>query len=128
VSSPPLSALVVLRPDTERLSGHERITTENVASFVPPADAVDETVAFFEGLGFTASPPVGISFSIEGPQSLFETTFGTALRTTEEGGTRTSVTVDGGVELPLDRLPERIAGRLQAVTFTPPPAFGPTDF
>ena len=33
-----------------------------------------------------------------------------------------------GDELPLGGLPEEVAGAIDAVTFTPPPDFGPTNF
>jgi hypothetical protein len=42
-----------------------------------------------------------------------------------DGGVRTA---DGRLELPLEALPADVAALLQAVTFTPPPDFGPTSY
>ena len=37
-------------------------------------------------------------------------------------------TARGTLELSLEGLPDEAARRIQAVTFTPPPDFGPTDY
>jgi hypothetical protein len=57
---------------------------------------------------------VGNSFSITAPESTFERVFGT------RGA--------GSLELPLHALPKTLTDHVEAVTFTPPPDFGPTNF
>lgn len=108
-----LSAQVVLRPPTGELTGDERITSENVQRFLPSPEAVAETEAFFGQAGFEVGNVVGNSFSIAGPSSAFGRTFGER--------------PERGVELDLGALPDRVRRYLQAVTFTPPPDFGPTN-
>jgi hypothetical protein len=117
----------VLRPAGGRdIDGREAITASSVAAFQPDAAAVAEAQAFFRARGFDLEQPVGISFSITGPRSLFESTFGERLDTEQEGGVVQSARPSrGGLELPLERLPATVARAVQAVTFTPPPAFGP---
>jgi hypothetical protein len=97
-----LSALVVLR------SPVESPTADRAAELVPDEAGVAEVQDYFRDLGFDVGPLVGVSFSIDGDRSLFESTFGSA---------------DG--ELDLAPLPSTIREQLHAVTFTEPPAFGP---
>ena len=118
-----LSAQVVLRPATGELTGDESITSENVHRFLPPPEAVAETEGFFRDAGFEVANVVGNSFSIVGSPSAFERTFG---ERPERGGAGVLVR-GGGVELDLDSLPGSVRRHVQAVTFTPPPDFGPTD-
>jgi hypothetical protein len=122
-----LSAQVVLRPVSGALSGNEQITSENVQSFVPSPDAVAETSGFFRGAGFEVADLVGISFSIVGSPSVFEQVFGERPERSVEKGIDTVRTRAAGLELDLGQLPESVRRHLQAVTFTPPPAFGPTN-
>jgi hypothetical protein len=111
--SPGLSALVVLRPAGGRaLTGDEVITSETVAEFLPAPDDAERVRAYFRDLGYDVGPLVAMSFSITGPGPRFEETFGAQ--------------PDVG-ELPLDRLPPEVSGAVQAVTFPPPPDFGPTS-
>jgi hypothetical protein len=120
---PALSALVVLRSGGGReVSGQDRITAETVAGFQPDAAALAEARRYFQAAGFDLDAPVGISFSISGPRTLFEQTFGERLAVEPEAGVvRSARTAGGGLELPLRRLPDGVARAVQAVTFTPPP-------
>ena len=102
-----ISAQVVLRAKGP-------ITAATLAANQPPQEAVDKVRKFFSDAGFKLGHYVGISFSIAGPRSLFESFFGTDLDKLQ------------GYELPLDTLPKDVAGLIEAVTFTPPPAFGPS--
>jgi len=102
-----LSALVVLRPRGEFAPDPER---------------------YFNEQGFEVTPRIALSLSIIGPQSLFEKVFGAPLLVEGEGTTTTARTQTGGFELPLESLPPEVADEVEAITFTPPPAFGPTDF
>jgi len=108
-----LSALVVLRPGPHRTLGDRGpITVETIQEYLPSEEAVAATQRAFEDLGFEVSPAVGPSFSITAPRSRFMAVFDTT----------------DTLELPLDRLPADAREHVQAVTFTPPPDFGPTEY
>lgn len=118
-----LAAQVVLRPASGELTGDEPITSENVQRFLPSPEAVAETEGFFRDAGFEVANVVGNSFSIVGAPSAFERAFG---ERPERGGEGVRVR-GGGVELELGSLPEPVRRYVQAVTFTHPPEFGPTN-
>jgi hypothetical protein len=125
-TDPPLAAEVILRPPGGRLSGRDRITSANVAAYLPESAAVAAATDFFRDRGFEVSEPRGISFTITGPQSVFERTFGTSLAVIRQDGV-TSVTGEPGtLELPLGQIPSKVRDVIEAVTFTPPPDYGPT--
>lgn len=90
------------------------ITAATLAANQPPPEAVEAAWKLFREAGFKVSPYVGISFSISGPSSLLESFFGTQLDKLKS------------YELPLRALPKEMADKIEAVTFTPPPAFGPS--
>lgn len=115
-----LSALVVLRPaGGGELGERGAITSENVDASLPAAGAVALALDHFRSRGFQVTPALGPSFSIIAPQERFEEAFGAEL--SEEALAR-------GLELPLESLPTDVASVVQAVVFTPPPDFGPTDY
>jgi hypothetical protein len=123
-----LSALVVLRPAGGRpLAGDEAITAETVAEFLPDPASAERVRTYFRDRGFDVGPLVAASFSISGPRSRFEETFGVgpALAQAE----RVALGQGGGdaTELALESLPPEVAGAVEAVTFTRPPDFGPTS-
>jgi len=123
-----LSALVVLRPGPGRQLGDTgAITAANVAESLAPPQAVATAEAHFAGLGFQIGPSMGASFSITGPRSAFEEAFG-PLRVSGKRAARQARTREGELELPLDQLRDDVREVVQAVTFTPPPDFGPTDY
>jgi hypothetical protein len=122
-----LSAQVVLRPATGDLTGGEQITSENVQRFLPSHEAAAEASGFFRGAGFDVGDVVGTSFSIVGSRAEFERTFGERPERSVERGVDTVRLKGGGLELDLGRLPDPVRRHLQAVTFTPPPDFGPTN-
>lgn len=125
-TDPPLAAEVVLRPPGGRLSARDRITSANVAAFLPEPTAVTAATDFFRDRGFEVSEPHGISFTITGPQSVFERTFGARLTVIRHDGV-TSVTGEAStLELPLNQVPSNVRDVIEAVTFTPPPDYGPT--
>jgi hypothetical protein len=97
-----LSALVVLR------SPVDSPTADRAAELMSDAAAAAIVQAYFRDLGFDVGPLVGVSFSIDGDRSLFESTFGSV-----------------GGALDLAPLPGSIREQLLAVTFTEPPTFGP---
>ena len=109
----------------------------------PPADEVisaqvllahgcegaETAQARFASLGFTVGPCVGTSFSITGRLDKFEGAFGRHIRSPKSGGLE-FVDEKGGGTLELSRgaLPQSFADDIDTVTFTAPPAFGPTNW
>jgi hypothetical protein len=123
-----LSAVVLMRPAGGGTVG-EAARAATAEQLLPDPDAFAAAQALFREAGFEVVGPVGPSFSIIGSKELFERTFGTRLVGTGTGTGPGGVTTDeGAVELPLDPLPSDLARSVQAITFTPPPAFGPTEF
>lgn len=122
-----VSAQVILTSASGKtFDGETNLTAENIAEYVPAPETVVTTQAAFEALGFEVGEMVGISFSIIAPIETFEETFGTSLVYDEEAGIQSAYD-DGslGYELPLESLPDPLAENVVAVTFTPPPDFGP---
>ena len=75
----------------------------------------------FTSAGFEVHAPLGSSFGIAGPKSQFEKTFGRTL-VVNEGNLVTTVTMDdGGLELPLDSLPDNLRATVESVRFVEPP-------
>jgi len=125
-TDPTLAAEVIMRPPGGRLSGGDRITSANVAAYLPEPAAVAVVTGFFRDRGFGTTEPRGISFTITGPQSVFERAFGTRLTVTRRDGVTSASDEAGPLELPLDQLPAEVKDVIEAVTFTPPPDYGPT--
>ena len=123
-----LSALVVMRSASgERVPG-QSVTSETIGQYAPDPSAVSAVSRSLEQAGFQTSPPVGIAFSISAPQSRFESFFSTHLQLSEDGSVRVDDGAGDGLELSLAALPEEVRGFVDAITFTPPPDFGPTDY
>lgn len=125
-----ISAQVVLRPASGRPAGaDEAITSANVEQFLPSPAAAERVRNAFSARGFEVGPVVGTSFSITAPAQRFEEEFGVRVRSREDGGIEAvSGDDDANLELPLSRLPDPLADGVAAVTFSPPPDFGPTSF
>lgn len=122
-----LSAQVVMRAASgERVPGNA-VTAETIGSYVPDPVAVGVVRDYLARAGFAVSDVIGISFSISAPRSTFELFFGRPLRVQEREGI-TTVDTGQGLELPLDAMPAEVRRHVDAVTFTPPPDFGPTDY
>ncbi len=84
--------------------------------------ATAQAKAFLTKAGFEVHAPFQTSFSIGAAKSLFEEYFGRKL--VLEEGLITSVTVDGGgLELPVDALPDDIRPLVKSISFVPPPDF-----
>lgn len=121
--SPAVSAQVLIRSASGREVGPEAVVTaETLREFAPAPEDVAAATQGFRALGFETGAFVGISFSITGPAERFEEAFGVRLRRSDRRGIRTA---DGSDELPLDGLPDDLAALVTAVTFVPPPDFGP---
>jgi hypothetical protein len=125
-----VSAQVLLRAASGKpITGDTVITSDNIKDFAPAAEAVARASAAFAAARFEIGPAVGISFSITAPISTFEKVFKTQLRLAPGGGVE-AIKADGSgsYELPLNALAAGLANLVTAVTFTPPPDFGPPSF
>lgn len=126
---PTLAAQVVLRPASGAAPPAEQLTAATLRRYEPSAHAAATAQAYFRETGFDVGDLVGISFSVTGPRSRFEAVFGDTITVDDAGPGAAGVMVaGGGRELRLDLLPGDVAAAVQAVTFTPPPEFGPTGF
>jgi hypothetical protein len=127
-NNPVISAQVVLRtPSGKPAAGH--VTAENIREFLPTPEIASSVRTAFAAAGFQAGPLVGNSFSISATVGVFENLFKIHLRHKQKGGVASvSVQESGGYELPLQALPRGVIENVEAVTFTPPPDFGPTRF
>ena len=126
-SEPIASAQVVLRSASGAEPGDEPVTAATLSRFAPSPQAAAEVADAFRQSGFEVGTMVGNSFSITAPATTFERFFGVRLAQTERGGLQ-ALGEHGGDLLPVDGLPEPIVRRVAAVTFVPPPAFGPTGY
>jgi hypothetical protein len=90
---------------------------------VPASDLATITPAkgHFTSAGFEVHAPLGATFAIAGPKSLFEKTFGRDLVVNEEDLVASVTTDTGELELPLDPLPENLRAVVESVRFVPPP-------
>ena len=120
-SRAPVSAQVILRSASgAAIRGDTPITSANIRDYVPsPEDAAAAQEAF-AARGFEVGPLVGISFSITAPAETFESTFGARLRDRKGRVHVTGAPDADALQLPLAKLPESLARRIVAVTFTPP--------
>ena len=75
----------------------------------------------FTSAGFEVHAPLGATFAIAGPKSLFEKTFGRDLVVNDQDLVTTVTIVDGGLDLPLDPLPDNFRAIVESVRFTEPP-------
>jgi hypothetical protein len=126
-----LSAQVMLRsasgaaPDSATA-----ITSENVREYLPSASSAKDARRAFEAAGFEVGEIVGNSFSITAPASRFEKVFKVKLQRDEQKGVtaRIAATGEEAYELPIGKLAGDLKDHVVAVTFTPPPDFGPTSY
>lgn len=122
-----ISAQVVLRSASGKsIRGQPAISTRNLKDYLPSAETIHTVTTAFAAAGFEVSPVVGISFAITAPVSTFEKVFKRRILSDARGGIRAEGEGQVPEELPVQSLPREIAERIEAVTFTPPPDFGPT--
>jgi hypothetical protein len=127
---PVLSAQVLLRSASGKpADGRAAITAANIREYLPSPEVAAGAKQAFARRGFQVGEVVGNSFAITASGEIFEKLFHAKLRPGEKGG----VTVQGkgksgSYELPLAHLPEEITRFVEAVTFSPPPDFGPTGY
>src|SRR3954451_1530476 len=94
-----------------------------VTMSVPANDLASITPAkgHFTSAGFEVHAPLGATFGIAGPKSLFERTFDRVLVVTDQELVTTVTTDAGETALPLDPLPENIRKVTESVRFIEPP-------
>jgi hypothetical protein len=124
---PMLSAQAVLRPASGRSIRGAAITAANLGDYQPAPEAARAALQAFAAAGFQVGPLVGISFSITAPATTFEKFFHTRLPRDERGRIAPGERDAGGYELPLQSLPPGLADTVEAVAFSPPVDFGPTN-
>jgi hypothetical protein len=125
-----ISAQVILRPASGKsVTGQDAITSENIRDFMPSPESFQAAAQSFSEAGFEVSAAGPTGFSITAPASTFEKVFNTSVRS-QEGGGIAAVRKDESTsfELPLRGLSRDLSRHVEAVTFTPPPDFGPTSF
>lgn len=125
---PIASAVVLLRPACGREPDPGGARAETLARHAPRAEAARAAMEFFISAGFETGELVGSSFSISGPGSLFERTFGDRVQQEDREGPPAFKTVHGASELDLTRLPRSVGAHVKAVAFARPLDFGPTSF
>jgi hypothetical protein len=91
---------------------------------VPANDlaSISPVKGHFTSAGFEVHAPLGATFSIAGPKSLFDRTFDEELQVNDQELVTSVMTRDGGSDLPLDPLPEEVRAVVDSVSFIPPPA------
>lgn len=90
---------------------------------VPASDlaAITPAKGHFTSAGFEVHAPLGSTFAIAGPKSLFEKTFGRDLVVNDQDLITTVTTDAGELDLPVDSLPDNLQGVVESVRFVPPP-------
>jgi hypothetical protein len=117
-----VSAQVILAAASgARLGQETRITSENIHDWMPSTETIVRVSGAFRGAGFEVGECVGNSFSITGAVRLFESYFQTKLR---EAGGGVQFADDSDV-LAAEKIPSALRAQIAAVTFMPPPDFGP---
>ena len=90
---------------------------------VPANDlaSITPAKAHFTSAGFEVHAPLGSSFGIAGPKSLFESTFDRVLMVNDQELVTSVTTESGEADLPLDSLPESLRKVTESVRFIEPP-------
>jgi hypothetical protein len=117
-----VSAQVVLcAANGARPGPQSRITSENIREWLPSEQIIAHASAAMRSMGFEVGECIANSFSITGTVTLFESSFATKLR---EIGHSVQFVGDGN-ELAAEKIPAALRAHVAAITFTPPPDFGP---
>lgn len=90
---------------------------------VPANDLASITPAkgHFTSAGFEVHAPLGATFAIAGPKSLFEKTFARDLVVDDQQLIASVTTADGSLDLPLDPLPGTLREKVESIRFVEPP-------
>jgi hypothetical protein len=125
-----IAAEVLLRPASgAAITGNTIITSETIANYRPAPESGQLAAQFFRDQGFEVSPITGIGFTIRGTAARFSELFKTTLiGDTTIGIQAMSDASTTSEALPLNALPSSVTDSISAVTFSPPPDFGPTQF
>ena len=115
-ADPVISAQVLLKPASGVQPRDRDITAANIASLEPAADVVREVTGALARAGFDVGPVVGPTFSITAVRSVFDRFFGIT-----GAGRKTG-------EITLAHVPARLRDGVAAITFPPPPDFGPRSY
>ena len=114
--------VILIAADGARPGPQTRITTGNIREWLPSAETAVRVSGTLRDMGFEVGECVGNSFSITGSVRLFESCFRAKLHEAGDGGMQFA---GDGCELAADKIPSGLRAQIAAVTFTPPPAFGP---
>ncbi len=102
---------------------HEPWVSAVVTLSVPANDlaSISPVKSHFTSVGFEVHAPLGATFAIAGPKSLFEQTFNRVLIVNDQDLVTTVTTEAGELDLPLDPLPEEMRPIVASVQFVAPP-------
>ena len=103
----------------------QAITSENIREYLPSQEQIRIARSALTEAGFEVGNVVANSFSITAPAATFEKVFGARIRRDPQRGAVKEAGQAGTLELPLKKLEREVAGVIEAVTFSPPPDFGP---
>jgi hypothetical protein len=124
-----ISAQVILRSASGKpFDPQTPITSSNIGEYTPSATTVAAARSAFTNAGFDVGNVVGNSMSITAPVTTFESFFKTQVRYEQGRGMVAASNGMAGQELPVRNLPSEAVNLVEAVTFTPPPDFGPTNW
>src|SRR5262245_50301263 len=115
-----MSAEVILRPPAGA-DAAAPVTSENLARLRPDPRAAELARRGFAERGFSAGEVIGGSFTVTGPATLFDATFGAGL-----AGGRAVSGADLTVLVP--SMPRHVADTIEAVAPSEAPDFGPPSF
>ena len=115
--TPLLSAQVLLKPASGAMPRDADMTAANIAALVPAPQVVAGDIEVWRGRRFRGRAVVGLTFSIYGAGD-------PSLIVFRNHGTRQA----SRGEIPRDRLPARLRDTVAAMTFPPPPDFGPGNY
>lgn len=125
-----ISAEVLLKSASGKKIGPDTlITSTNIGEYAPAAKTVAEASGVLAKLGFAVGEAVGISMSITASANTFERVFGVPLSQTPKSGIQV-IDRDGSLsrEIPTHAWPASLWDLAVAITFVPPPDFGPTGY
>ena len=125
-----ISAQVVLvSKSKKKISGHTIISSENISDYSPDEKAINEINKLFRDKGFDVGGMYGISISITAPKEVFEKFLEVNIFREKDGSYGfVSKGKKLGKELNNELLPDIIKDKVQEITFTKPPDFGPTNW
>jgi hypothetical protein len=113
---PVISAQVLLRAADGKKPSDADLTAARIKQIVPDRPTIDMVTGVFSRARFEVGQVVGLSFSITGRRSLFDSFLGVSGAGTRPG------------EVSLERLPQPARRAIAAITFPPPPDFGPRSY